>query len=144
LGKPRPSPLNCEPVCALKSKEKVSAGFIKKRRRKIEQLTEKRQLQILEKHPGFREKQRIAAQTKTTVDSQLNRLHLQHFMGFPLAGGPDDDVSSLLSRDLFQKHLDNVRSKTSKSKGADNIAIENWNEVFGCDLFTSLIDASPS
>lgn len=31
-------------------------------------------------------------------------------MGLPLAGGPDDDVSRLLSRDLLQQHLEKGRS----------------------------------
>ena len=31
-------------------------------------------------------------------------------MGLPLAGGPDDDVSRLLSRDLLQQHMEKGRS----------------------------------
>ena len=41
----------------------------------------------------------------------------QNFMGFPLAGGPDDDVSSLLSRDLFQQHMDKSRAAPNKNGG---------------------------
>ena len=51
-------------------------------------------------------------------------------MGFPLAGGPNDDVSSFLSRDLFQQHMDKG-NKGSKKFGAKD-TIHN-NQFIGPD-----------
>jgi len=35
------------------------------------------------------------------MEKELAAEDNKQFLGFPLAGGPDDDVSKLLSRDLF-------------------------------------------
>ena len=39
-------------------------------------------------------------------------------MGFPLAGGPDDDISNFLSRDLLKQHSDQGASSHAKYGGA--------------------------
>ena len=44
----------------------------------------------------------VITNTKTSAASTKDQVgYKKEFMGFPLAGGPDDDVSRLLSRDLF-------------------------------------------
>ena len=38
-------------------------------------------------------------------------------MGFPLAGGPNDDISSLLSREMLQNHLEKSRGYAAAAAG---------------------------
>lgn len=72
----------------------------------------------------------------------------KEFMGFPLAGGPNDDVSSLLSRDLFQSHLEkqgghraSVQKDNDQGFAADGSMQSSYlHHVFESNESTSLKD----
>lgn len=64
-------------------------------------------------------------------------------MGFPLAGGPDDDVSKLLSRDLFQQHLEKARSHAiGLGNNLDPGPQDGFADFFESDLFNPFLNPS--
>lgn len=58
----------------------------------------------------------------------------QQFMGFPLAGGPNDDISSLLSREMLQNHMEKGRNGSHGLVNSTNFEVAQDNFLID-DIF---------
>ena len=99
---------------------KIVKTSSEQRRRQIEQIVRRRQSSIIkERQREAKEAREAELEQQKRKAEELDKLDLKvegskeaeidkqkEFMGFPLAGGPNDDISSLLSRDLYQSHLE--------------------------------------
>ena len=131
-----------------KEKAKEKAQKKKQRLKKLKQQKAKELMQAIatpatENKEEGETKNTTPGPSEAQVDANTTKLISKpEFMGFPLAGGPDDDVSKLLSRDLFQQHLEKARSNAIGL--GPNLELEdakdNFTDFFDSDLFNPFLN----